>query len=110
VVVVEDEDEIVRDGVNLVEQICQDRFGRRLLGGSEYTQRPLSDIRSDRLQGSDEVRQKARGVVVPFVQRQPGGRSLATGDPFAEESGFTEAGGGGDEAQSAVQALVQALD
>ena len=31
-------------------------------------------------------------VVVAFVQRQPGDRSLATGDPFADQRGFAKAG------------------
>jgi hypothetical protein len=65
---------------------------------------------SNGLQSSDEVSQKACGVVIAFAQRQPCGRSLATGDPFAEEGGFTEAGGGRDEGQSAVQTLVEVLD
>jgi hypothetical protein len=106
VVVVEDDNEIVRDGVNFVEQGCQDSFGRRWLGGLERAQHPFSDIRRDRPQGGDEVSQKARGVVIPFVQRQPGGRPTATGEPFTEERGFAEAGGGGDEGQLAVQILV----
>jgi hypothetical protein len=38
----------------------------------EHTQHPCSDIRRNRLQGSDKVSQKACGVVIPFVQRQPG--------------------------------------
>ncbi|MBA3424393.1 MAG: hypothetical protein H0U04_07555, partial [Rubrobacter sp.] len=45
-----------------------------------------------------------------FVQRQPGGRPTATGEPFTEERGFAEAGGGRDEGQFAVQALVQTFD
>ena len=110
VVVVEDEDEIVRDGGDFVEQGRQDRFGRRGPRGSEDPQHAFSDIRRDRPQSSDEVSQKARGLVVPFVQRQPGGRSPAAGDPFAEERGLAEAGRGGDEDQSVVRTLVQPLD
>jgi hypothetical protein len=57
-----------------------------------------------------EVSQKACGVFVPLVQRQPGGLSPATGDPFADQRGFAKAGGGGDEGQSAVvQTFVQPL-
>ena len=76
VVVVEDEDEIVRDGGDFIEQGRQDRFGRRWLRGLEHTQHPFSNIRRNRLQSSDEVSQKACGVVIPFVQRQPGGLTL----------------------------------
>ena len=76
----------------------------------EHTQHPFSNVRGNRLQSGEEVRQKARGVAVPFVQRQPGGRPAATGEPFAEERGLAKPGGGGDEDQSAVQTLVQMLD
>jgi hypothetical protein len=54
VVIVEDEDDIVRDGVDLVEQRRQGRFGRRWLAGSERIQHAFCDIRRDRPQGGDE--------------------------------------------------------
>ena len=110
VVVVEDEDEIVRDRVNFIKQGRQGRFDWWWLRGLELTQHPFSNIRRNCLQSGDEVSQKACGVAIPFVQRQPGCRPLATGEPSAEERGFTEAGGGGDEGQFAVQTLVEALD
>ena len=111
VVVVKDEDEIVRDGGDFIEQGRQNRFGWRWLRGLEHTQHPCSNIRRNRLQRSDEVSQKACGVVIPFVQRQPGDRSLATGDPFADQRGFPKAGGGRDEGQpGSLQTLVQPRD
>ena len=76
----------------------------------ECTQHPFSDVRGNGPQSGDEVSQKACGVVIPFVQRQPGGRSLATSKPLADQRGFTEAGGGRDEGQFAVQTLVQPFD
>ena len=103
VVVVKDEDEIVRDGGDFIEQGRQNRFGGRWLRGLEHSQHPCSNIRRNRLQSSDEVSQKAGGVVIPFVQRQPGDRSLATGDPFADQRGFAKAGGGRDEGQFAAR-------
>ena len=111
-VVVQDEDEIVRDGGDFIEQGCQNRFDWRWLRGLEHTQHPFSNIRRNRLQSSDEVSQKAGGVVIPFVQRQPGDRSPATGDPFADQRGFAKAGGGRDEGQFAArrETLVQPLD
>ena len=110
VVVVKDEDELVREGGDVIEQGRQHRFGWRWLRGLEHTQHPCANRRRNRLQRSDEVGQKAGGVVIPFVQRQPGDRSLATGDPFADQRGFAKAGGGRDEGQFAVQPLVQPLD
>ena len=41
VVVVKDEDEIVRDGGDFIEQGCQNRFDWRWLRGLENTQHPL---------------------------------------------------------------------
>ena len=102
-VVVQDKDEIVREGGDFIEQGCQNRFGWRRLRGLEHSQHPFSNIRCNRLQSRDEVSQKAGGVVIPFVQRQPGDRSLATGDPFADQRGFTKAGGGRDEGQLAAR-------
>jgi hypothetical protein len=93
-VVVEDEHNIVREGGELVDQRRQDRFGRRWLRGLKHTQQAPADSRRDRLQRGDEVRQKAREVVIPFVQRQPGGWSLAVCDPRTDQCGFAKAGGG----------------
>jgi hypothetical protein len=85
----------------------------------EHGQQPFSNIADrglsgrNRLQSSDEVSQKACGVVIPFVQRQPGSanlrfEALATGDPFANQRGFTKSGGGRDEGQFASKTLVLA--
>ncbi len=111
-VVVKDEDEMVRDGGDLVEQDCQNRFDGRWLRGLEHLQRPCSDIRRNRLQSRDEVCQKALWVVIAFVQRQPGNRLPATCNPFADQRGFTKPGGGRDEGQFAARSetLVQPLD
>ena len=67
-VVIQDEDEMVRDGGDFIEQGRQNRFDWRWLRGLEHTQHPCSNIRRNRLQSSDEVSQKACGVVIPFVQ------------------------------------------
>ena len=85
-------------------------FGRRWLGGPEHPQNPFTDIRHDRLQRGDEVSQKASGVLIPLLKRQPGGLTLGACDPFAEKRGLTEACWGTDEGQSAARILVQTLD
>src|SRR5256714_14572042 len=113
VIVVKDEDERVFYGSNVIEQGRQNRYGWRWLRRLERTQHAFSNSRRNRLQSSDEVRQKACGVVLPFVQRQPGGtgpRSLDSLDPFTDQRGFPKASGGSDEGQFAVQTLVQPLD
>ena len=110
VVVVEDEDEIVRNGGDFVEQGRQDRLGRRWLGRPEHPQNPFTNLRHDRPQRGDEVSQKASEVVIPLLKRKPGGLPLVPADPFAYERGFTEACWGADEGQSAVQTLVKTPD
>ena len=44
VVVVEDEDEMVRDGGDFIEQGGQNRFGWRWLRGLEHTQHPCANL------------------------------------------------------------------
>src|SRR5207245_3304690 len=68
VVVVKDEDELVGNGDQVIEQGRQHRFGWWWLRGLGRTRQPFSHSRRNRLQSSDEVRQKACGVVLPFVQ------------------------------------------
>jgi hypothetical protein len=60
---------------------------------------PCAYRRRNRLQGSHKVRQKSRGVVIPFVQRQPSRRSLTAGDPFADQRRFAKPGRCRDESQ-----------
>src|SRR6266851_3762757 len=108
VVVVKDEDEMVSYGGQVIEQGRQNRFEWWWLRRLEHTQHPFSNIRRNRLQSSDEVRQKACGVVISFVQRQPGHLPIATSHPCADQRSFPKAGGGSDEGQCAVQPLDQA--
>ncbi len=110
VVVVKDEDEMIFYGGQVIEQGRQHRFGWRWLRGVEHPQHPFSNRGRNRLQRSDEVRQKAGGIVLPFVQRQPGCRSLAPEDPFTDQCSFPKASGGREEDQLAVQTLVQPLE
>src|SRR3712207_8935901 len=109
VVVVQDEDELVREGGDVIEQGRQDRVDGRWLRRLQHTQYTLSNRRRNGLQRSDEVQEKAGEVVLPRVQRQPGGWSRAMSNPFTEERGFPEAGGSRDEGQLAVQPRVQLL-
>ena len=82
VVVVQDEDERVREGGDVIEQGRQDRVDGRWLRRLQHTQYTLSNRRRNGLQRSDEVQEKAGGVVLPFVQRQPGNWSLAIERPI----------------------------
>ncbi len=117
---------MVRDGGDFIEQGRKNRFSWWWLRGLKNTQHSFSNIRHNpfdfappagtsqgkRLQSSNKISQKACEVVIPFIQRQPGDRLPATGDPFADQRGFTKTGGGGDEGQLAArrEAIVQLLD
>src|SRR6266851_7205248 len=85
--------QVASTGGYVIEQGRQQRFGWRWLRGGEHTQHPCSNSGRNCLQSSDQVCQKACGVVVPCVQGQPGCRSPAPGQPFADQRGFPKARG-----------------
>ena len=68
VVVIQDEQKVLRDGGNLVEQGGQKGFDLQRLGRLEHSQHRFSKIRCNCLQSSDEVSQKAGGVVITLIQ------------------------------------------
>src|SRR5687768_6722526 len=82
VVVVKHKQEIVWEDGDFIEQGRQNRFDWRWLRGLEYTQHAIANIRRNRLQRSDEIYQKASRVVIPLIQRQPGGWLPASDNPF----------------------------
>jgi len=94
VVIVKDEDEIIWDGRDFVDQRCHNCFGVKRLCGLEHSQNPFSDIRRNCLQHSNEICQEAGWVVISFVQRQPGGRTIAVGEPFADQCCLAKTGRG----------------
>src|SRR4051794_4691106 len=110
VVVVDNKDEILAGGSDFIEQSYENGFRWRWLRGLEYTQQRFGDTGRDRTHSSDEVAQKACGVVIPFVQRQPGHLPLGTSGPGADQCCLTETGGRRDEGQFALQTLVYPLD
>src|SRR5579859_8250761 len=108
-IVVQDEDDLIGKGGQVIEQGRQNRIGWRWLGRLERSPYPFPKIGRNRLQSRDEVGQKAGGVVIPFVQGQPGNRSPKSEGPFTEQRGFAKASRGRDEDQFAVQPLVEPL-
>ena len=111
VVVVENEDDIARDGGDVVEQGRQRRLEWRGLRRLEHGQYPFADPGRNRLQRPDEIGQETAGVAVAFIERQPRHRSPAARDPFADQRGLAEAGGSGDQGQPVAgrEAVVQTL-
>ena len=115
VIVVKNENKILRDGGNFVDQGRQERLGGRRLGGLQRSQHTRSDTGRDGLQSRNEVGQKASGVAIPCVQRKPrGGQGRShpalARQPLADQRGLAAAGGGRDEDQLAMQPLVEPLD
>ena len=100
-VVVQNEEERGGERGDFIEQGRQYHFGGRWLRGLEHRQHRCPDMRGDRLRSRDEVSQEAREVVILFIQRQPGGRSSATSNPFADQRRFAEASRGRDEREPA---------
>ena len=138
-IVIEDEDQRVGDGSDLVDQRDQDGLGRRRLRlrSLKRAQRAFSDVGLNGLQGRDTVDQEAGRVVVAHVEREPGEsgsreygvrskggiairpvlslystRSVLTPClyPFAQQHRLAKAGWGGDKGQLAVQSRVQLLN
>ena len=70
-IIIKDEDNLVRNGGNLVDQWGQDDLGRWRLRRLEHCQCPCSEgcLQSlDLVQGCDEVCQETNWVVVAFIQ------------------------------------------
>jgi hypothetical protein len=108
VVVVQYEDKRIRDSRHVIQQSGEQRFLGRRLRRLQRGQHARADAGGERLQRGDEVCQKTDGVAVSFVQREPGNRLPAAGDPLAEQRGLAAAGGGRDERQLAASALIVA--
>ena len=60
----------------------RNRLGGRRPGRLKRRQHPCADAGRDGLQSRHEVSQKACGIVIPFVQRQPSDRSLRNRRPI----------------------------
>ncbi len=73
----------------------------------EHRQGGFPKFLVNRLQSCDDVCQKARWIVVAFVQRKPGDRPPAAGGPLAQQCGLAKAGWGGDEGELALQPCIQ---
>ena len=67
VIIVEDEHRIAQRG-EIVQQRRQQYIGRRRLRSVQRAQRRFANRGRDRLQGRDEIRQKAREIIIVFVQ------------------------------------------
>jgi hypothetical protein len=88
VVVVEHQHDIVRDGVEFVEERGKPRFGRRL--GTMQINRNCSLV-----QRGDKIRPKHFGIVVALVEREPRRALSRVGSgrqPLRQQRGLPEPG------------------
>jgi hypothetical protein len=109
VVVIQHENEAIRQGGELVEEGRQDRFDRRLRR-LQHSCNPGTGICGNRLDRRHEVGEEPRRVVVSLVQRQPGAGVSACGDPFAHQGCLAKSGRRGDEGELAMQSVVQLVE
>ncbi|MDG0794144.1 hypothetical protein OMP38_27405 [Cohnella ginsengisoli] len=81
--IVENQNEGGRKDRDLIQQDVQRGFDGRRLGDARE-----ASVSSDRLghpvHRSDEMGQKTRGIVIPFVQGEPCDRTAASGRPLAD--------------------------
>ena len=85
VVIVEDQDDILRDGVELVEHGCQDRFDRWRLSRLQEGDSTRANARCHGLQRGNHVSPKGRRMVIAPLERgkagaEPGGSVVAHND------------------------------
>jgi len=113
VVIVQDKDHIERERGDVVQQRGQQAVEGRRLGRLQRREDAGAEAGDNRLQGGDEIGEKARGVAVRFLQRQPGDAQLwlavvESGHPGSNEHGLAGTGGRRDEGEFAGEALVLA--
>ena len=92
VVVVQDQHQVGRQPVEVVEQRSERRIDRRR-GRRQQLERSVAESRHGGLHGGHHVGPEQRGVVVAPVQRQPGDRGSVRGSPgkpFGEQGRLAE--------------------
>jgi len=72
------------------------------LGRSESNQGFFANAFLYFLQCRNDVEQETAGIVIPFIQRNPGDMPLTASNPPAQQGGFAESGWSGDEGHFAV--------
>ena len=116
-VVIQDQQAGGRAGSHIVDQLGDQDVDGGQAGRLEQTRHDPAQAGLHRLQGGDQVGEKARGVVVAPVQREPGhlwpaSSVIPTVDPLDHQGGLAIAGGGRHQRQATTPApsLFQALD
>ena len=108
--IVEDEDDRVCGGGNVVEQGRELRFSMRWLRGLQVRQRPGTNAWHYALQRGNQIGQKTGGIAIARIQGEPRDRPPATRGPCAEQRGLSKSGRGRNQGQLAVQAGIELRD
>ena len=109
-VVVEDQHDVDRDGAEIIEHRCKNRFDRRRLRRPQKRDRAGTGRGYGGLQCADQVGPEGCGIVVSLVEREPcHGAFLSRSrcQPLGQERRLPKAGRCGDERQFRFDASVQ---
>jgi len=109
VVVVEDQDQGLGQGVELVHQGAGQDPRRRQVGRAEERPGVGARVREGPLKRGHDVGEKDAGIPVLLAQGNPGGPAGDAGQPAAQEGALPVAGGGADEGEGVLPALLQTL-
>ena len=80
-IIVEDEDERSVEFGDLIQEVCQQYLEWWRLTRLEQSKCGIANARVRRIERRQDVHPKTRGVIVAFVERDPGDLKLALGNP-----------------------------
>jgi hypothetical protein len=109
VVVVERQDERLRQVEQLVAEGRREIVRRREGGQVQQAERLAADLRDERAQGGDDQGEEGRQVGVAFVEREPGRAVGAGGEALVQQRRLAVAGRGAQQGERARQPVDQAL-
>jgi hypothetical protein len=107
VIVIKDEQRLIRLGGQLIDQGRHQALERRRCGRAEQRGHPFADPGPGPVQRGHRVAPEPGRVVIARVQRQPAGRELAVPGPVSQQDRLTVPGRPADQDQPARQALVE---
>lgn len=100
--IIQDEREWIRVPRDLVDQEMEGTIERNRLHPLRYAKQIVSYTRDNPFKRRDTVLKKTKGIIIVFVQREPGGGKPGRVQPAADESGFAVTGWGRDQDELAL--------
>jgi hypothetical protein len=110
VVVVQDQHELLRGGLELVDQGGHDALARDATRAAEEGKHALAHAADGTIERDDHVSPEPDRVVVPCIQRQPGDGPPRGCGPVSEQGGLAEAGGRAHKDHLPGHPLIEPLD